>query len=244
MISKISLVQAVLLIILFISVNTAFLGISAVNIIIFFLFILALFVYFYEFHSRSQKETEIMKLKNSNVKDHLTRLYNRRYLDKLLAKIHEESVKRNIPFSVIMLDIDHFKKINDDYGHDKGDEVLKAFADILARTVRTEDYAARFGGEEFMVLLINSVLTDAVMVAFRIKTAIAKEKIKDVGYITVSMGVIEAGEKLDENVEDIVKHVDELLYAAKESGRNRIIARGKERMVEITDSLTGVLNEI
>lgn len=244
MISKISVIQSILAIILFIAVNTAFLGISIINIIIFLLFTLALFMYFYEFHSRSKKETEIKRLKNSNITDHLTQLYNRRYLDKLLAKIHEESVKRKIPFSAIMLDIDHFKKINDDYGHDKGDEVLKTFADILARTVRTEDYAARFGGEEFMVLLVNSILTDAVMVAFRIKTAIAKEKIKDVGYITVSMGVIEVGEKLDENVEDIVKHVDELLYAAKESGRNRIIARGKERRVEITNSLTGVLNEI
>ena len=244
MISKISVIQSVLAIILFIVVNTAFLGISAINIIIFLLFVLALFIYFYEFHSHSKKETEIKRLKNSNIKDHLTQLYNRRYLDKLLAKIHEESVKRGIPFSVIMLDIDHFKKINDDYGHDKGDEVLKTFAEILARTIRTEDYAARFGGEEFMVLLVNSVLTDAVMIAFRIKTAIAKEKIKDVGYIAVSMGVIEADGKLDENVEDIVRHVDELLYAAKEGGRNRIIARGKERRVEITDSLTGVLNEI
>ena len=242
--AKISIIQALISIALFILVNIPYFSLTDVNAAIVISFILALSAYFYESHFHSKKETEITRLRNAGIKDHLTQVYNRRYLDKLLNVFYKNAIEDRNGFSVIMLDIDHFKKINDDYGHDKGDEVLKTFAGILARTIRTEDYATRFGGEEFIVLLPDSNLTDAVMVAFRIKTAVAKVKIEGVGYITASMGVIEFNKEFDKNIEEILKNVDELLYKAKENGRDRIVARGKEKTVEITDSLARVLNEI
>ena len=230
MISKILAFQIGLSVFILLMVNAPYFTLREINIAVIVSFLSSLFVYFYVLYFHMKKDGEVAVLKKINVHDHLTNLYNRRYLDKLLAGAYAE----NAGFSVIMLDIDHFKRINDNYGHDKGDDVLRTFARIMADSVRAGDYCARFGGEEFMILLLNSELRDAVKAAMRIKERIAKTDISGVGHITASMGVVEFDKEEDCDVEGLIKNVDELLYTAKENGRNRIVLRGKNKISEIT----------
>lgn len=230
MISKILAFQIGLSIFILLMVNAPYFTLREINVAVIISFLSSLFVYFYVLYFHMKKDGEVAVLKKTNMQDHLTNLYNRRYLDKLLAGAYAE----NTGFSVIMLDIDHFKRINDNYGHDKGDDVLRTFARIMADSVRAGDYCARFGGEEFMVLLLKSELRDAVKAAMRIKERIAKTDISGVGHITASMGVVEFDKEEDCDVEGLIKNVDELLYTAKENGRNRIVLRGKNKISEIT----------
>lgn len=230
MISKILAFQIGLSVFILLMVNAPYFTLREINIAVIVSFLSSLFVYFYVLYFHMKKDGEVAVLKKTNVQDHLTNLYNRRYLDKLLAGAYAE----NAGFSVIMLDIDHFKRINDNYGHDKGDDVLRTFARIMADSVRAGDYCARFGGEEFMVLLLKSELRDAVKAAMRIKERTAKTDISGVGHITASMGVVEFDKEEDCDIEGLIKNVDELLYMAKENGRNRIVLRGKNKISEIT----------
>ena len=230
MISKILAFQIALSAFIFLMVNASYFTVREIDAAVIISFLSSLFVYFYVLYFHMKKEGEVADLKKTNVRDHLTGLYNRRYLDKLLAGAYSG----NIGFSAIMLDIDHFKKINDTYGHDKGDDVLRMFARIMMDSVRAGDYCARFGGEEFMVLLLKSDLRDAVKAAMRIKDKITNTEISGVGHITVSMGVVEFDGDEDKDVEGLIKNVDELLYRAKENGRNRIVLRGQNKIGEIT----------
>ncbi len=164
------------------------------------------------------------KLYQQATRDPLTGLSNRNYFRNELRKFISLSLRYSRALSVIMLDIDFFKKINDTYGHDVGDNVLKGVAEVLMRHVRTHDVAARFGGEEFVMLLPETNLGGAVVVAERVRVAVENYNFEPAGCrhnVTISMGVAEyLGDVLDG--EDIIKRADEALYRAKTSGRNRV----------------------
>jgi two-component system cell cycle response regulator len=156
--------------------------------------------------------------------DSLTGLYNRRaILDKLnelinLANRYKED------FSLSMLDIDHFKKVNDRYGHLTGDEVLEKIAVLIRRNIRETDIVGRYGGEEFIIILPKTNLSSAWVVAERLRTIIEKTEMKDSAgnafTITVSQGLV--GWERDEDAASLISRADEALYKAKEKGRNRV----------------------
>jgi diguanylate cyclase (GGDEF)-like protein len=155
--------------------------------------------------------------------DALTRLYNRRHLDDELARRLIDARRHGDPLSVIILDIDHFKRVNDDHGHPAGDMVLREFAGRLAPQLRTGDVAGRWGGEEFLVILPRTALADAHQVAERIRGAVAavpflagEEQLR----ITVSGGC--AGGPVD-SLEGLVSLADTCLYEAKARGRDQIV---------------------
>jgi diguanylate cyclase (GGDEF)-like protein len=124
------------------------------------------------------------------------------------------------PFSLIMFDIDHFKKINDRYGHLVGDDVLKLLAKLIMEDKRSSDFIYRYGGEEFFLVLPNTDIEGAIKAANRLHQLISNLKVPKVGHITVSMGVVEY--QLEETIDDVIKRVDDLMYQAKNAGRNQI----------------------
>jgi diguanylate cyclase (GGDEF)-like protein len=166
----------------------------------------------------------IIKVKNvaekKAITDKLTGLFNRSIIDTLIQVEIERAKRNNKPISVLLFDIDHFKKINDTYGHDKGDYALKTIAEIARRTLRKSDYIIRWGGEEFLVILPETDLDGAKKVAEKIRSNVENYNLKVIGKVTVSIGVtmLKMGEPLD----NAIKRADEALYAAKNKGRNRV----------------------
>ena len=164
--------------------------------------------------------------KNS-VTDGLTGLANRQRMQALLENETERCLRYSADLSLVMFDIDFFKRVNDDYGHQKGDEVLMAFANILKQACRANDCAARYGGEEFMLILPQTDPQGAYQIAERIRL----EPLK-LGFtsgdrefkVTVSCGVGKFDSKKMDGVDDFITAVDSALYEAKESGRNRTVA--------------------
>lgn len=151
--------------------------------------------------------------------DNLTKAYNRRYFIEYMKKEISRAERKNTEFSLIMFDIDHFKIINDTYGHSAGDEVLKTLINIVQKDLRKSDILSRIGGEEFTILLPDSKLKEAVNTAERARNTIEKYNFKDIGYITVSFGITAYQE--GDMVDDILKRADTALYLAKNGGRNR-----------------------
>jgi two-component system cell cycle response regulator len=159
--------------------------------------------------------------------DPLTGLYNRYYMDMELNTLFAEAQSHKQSLSCIMLDIDRFKSINDTYGHDSGDAVLKQLAVRAQMRVRPTDIVARYGGEEFIILMPSISLSEARTVAERLRESIEIEPFsihmgKDSIVVTVSLGVATYDEQ-DKTPEMLVKRADEALYEAKEGGRNRVI---------------------
>lgn len=154
------------------------------------------------------------------ITDKLTGLFNRTVIDSLLQIEMDRSNRNNKPLSILVFDIDHFKKINDKYGHDKGDYVLKTVADIVKITLRKSDYIIRWGGEEFLVILPETNLENAINVAEKIRFNIENYNFKNIGKVTVSLGATEI--KKGENFDHAFKRADEALYMAKNKGRNRV----------------------
>lgn len=168
--------------------------------------------------SESKKIEE--RLTYLSERDGLTNVYNRRTMFKKLSDlIHTHNVYGEA-FSLIMFDIDHFKKVNDTYGHLVGDDVLRKLSSLIHEDKRKDDIVCRYGGEEFFLLLPNTSIEGAKQLAKRLHGIISDMKIKKVGSITVSMGVVE--HKLDEAIDEVVKRVDDLVYKAKDAGRNTI----------------------
>lgn len=162
------------------------------------------------------------------VMDQLTGLYNRRFLDSRLSAMFTESVLRARALSVLMLDVDRFKTINDSWGHGAGDDVLREFADRVRACTRGIDVVARMGGEEVAVLLPDTTLEAAYAVAERIRKRVEAEPFPIQSHsrgipVTVSIGVA-SRRGGDASAETIVKRADDALYRAKEAGRNRVIA--------------------
>ena len=159
--------------------------------------------------------------------DPLTGLNNRRFLDNHLATMLDQAHRRRAPLSLMIFDIDHFKRVNDTHGHGCGDEVLKGFADRLRRIIRGGDLLCRLGGEEFVIVMPNASVELATRVAERTRSAIETEPfvIDRSGRtipITVSVGV--AGRGRDSDADSLYRRADRALYRSKSEGRNRVTA--------------------
>ena len=160
--------------------------------------------------------------------DPLTGLYNRRYMETHVGTLVERSAARGKPLSVLILDIDYFKSINDNFGHDTGDDVLREFAERLKASIRGIDLACRFGGEEFVVVMPDTDVGVATLVAERIRRRIAGEPFPiERGArgieVTISIGIA-ARMGPQDNASQMLKRADEALYRAKRDGRNRVVA--------------------
>lgn len=160
------------------------------------------------------------------VTDELTGLYNRRYFDRHLAIMLSKSHTQDRDLALMLLDIDHFKSVNDAHGHDAGDAVLKEFAQRLRRNIRGVDLACRFGGEEFVVLMPDTDHRQAEAVAERVRYAVA-ERPFEVGTVLELMLTVSVGVSLNEHDHDmpetLLKRADIALYRAKREGRNRVV---------------------
>jgi two-component system, cell cycle response regulator len=162
------------------------------------------------------------------ITDALTGLHNRRYMESHLATLAEQASARGKPLALMILDIDFFKAINDTYGHDAGDDVLREFAVRIRKSIRGIDLACRYGGEEFVIVMPETDLHVAGMVAERLRRSIAGEKFainkgaKRVD-VTISIG-LSTLERKGEAVADVLKRADKALYRAKNDGRNRVVS--------------------
>lgn len=173
------------------------------------------------------KENQIMrdmeKFKILATQDQLTELPNRRYIDQYLeSKIHEFKTL-NIPFGVMFIDIDEFKKINDSYGHHFGDEVLKMVADVFKGAKRTTDLIGRWGGEEFIGIFVGIDGNQLKIIAEKLRVLIEKSEVRALEEkvkVTISIGATIA--RKQDTLKSIIKRADKLLYESKSSGRNMI----------------------
>lgn len=172
----------------------------------------------------SLKESN-QQLKELSQTDALTSLANRRCLMEILAVEYERSQRNITPFSLLMIDLDHFKKINDTYGHQEGDVVLRSLSELMLSHLRQYDTAARFGGEEFSLVLPETDPVEAAGVAERMRKAIAGmsftgaiAKLK----ITASIGVATVPKPQIQSVDEMLRAADDALYEAKSNGRNRV----------------------
>jgi len=166
------------------------------------------------------------KLQNMAMHDQLTGLYNRYFLLEDARHKVSKSKRHSYALSVLMMDIDHFKVINDNYGHAVGDDVLRAVADSLSSEKRQEDVLARFGGEEFVLLLDHCNIKEAEIKAERLRAAIEILQPADLK-ITVSVGVAELNSE-ETTFTEPLKRADDALYIAKEKGRNRVVICTKD----------------
>lgn len=173
------------------------------------------------------------RLKHIGMTDTLTGVHNRRYVERRLIEEVGRSRRQGYALSCMYIDIDHFKRINDSIGHQAGDEVLRAVAARIKAELRLTDALGRFGGEEFVVLLIDAALDDAAGVAERIRQSIAEQPLVLLDGtkldVTVSIGIAaltrhEAGRPIEATVQEFVARADRALYRAKEGGRNRVVA--------------------
>ena len=168
----------------------------------------------------TQLQAEKEKFKHLATKDKLTGLFNRVQLDQFFTTSENIMDNTENAISVIMLDIDHFKKVNDTYGHLTGDNVLKELAATLIKSTRASDIIIRWGGEEFIILLFSAHLQTAVKIAQTLRKKIEEIDVVDLPKFTVSLGVAEV--LRNESLEDVITKVDTLLYKAKKLGRNRV----------------------
>ncbi|WP_243028435.1 GGDEF domain-containing protein [Thermus albus] len=152
--------------------------------------------------------------------DPLTGLRNRRYLDLVLERELFRVQRYNRPLSLMILDLDNFKRVNDTHGHPVGDRVLKTLARCLEEHLRKSDRAVRLGGEEFAILLAETPLAQAVRLAGRLRQAVAALRVPPVAGMTISIGVAEA--RPDDSPLSLLKRADEALYQAKRRGKNRV----------------------
>jgi diguanylate cyclase (GGDEF)-like protein len=170
-----------------------------------------------------EKNRKLEELSNT---DPLTLLANRRFLMNALEKEFQRSERSGSALSLVMADIDHFKMINDALGHQVGDEVLKAVAEAISEDLREYDLAARFGGEEFALILPETPLGKAVPVAERVREKVSRLSLKGTlkGYtVTISLGIVAYPNQRIKSVDDLIRIADDALYAAKRMGRNRVI---------------------
>lgn len=173
-------------------------------------------------------KTELEQYRREALVDPLTGLFNRRAMDTHLDELM--AIEAGTPLSVVMVDIDYFKRINDTYGHAVGDVVIRNVAETMRNCIRGEDFAVRYGGEEFIVLLPDTPLEGAFKVAETIRTRIESLRLVrrhdnfSLGPFTVSLGV--AARRLEDTRESLVQRADKALYQSKNSGRNRVTHEG------------------
>ena len=162
--------------------------------------------------------------------DSFTGLLNRGSIEKMLCRCHEDARKRQLAFSALMIDLDTFKHINDTFGHLKGDEVILEVGRIMKRMIRPTDFAGRWGGDEFVIILPGTTLPGALIVANRLQKAFQTIQLPDHSFLTASIGCTTASSNESEQI--FYKRMDDALYLAKEGGRNRIILLDAEHQVK------------
>lgn len=206
--------------------NTPFWLLASANIID-YNYDVALYMAFQDITSRKSREA---LLKNQATRDPLTAIFNRRYFEEEVFKRIVDAKVYNQPFSVLMIDADHFKNVNDTYGHKTGDKVLIELAATCEKALRNDDIVARYGGEEFVVFLEGVNAQKGKIVADRLREQISEIVVySDEGQevrFTVSIGV--SSSEVSDNIDTLIKTADEALYKAKEGGRNRVEIFSKE----------------
>jgi len=163
----------------------------------------------------SNKNENLMKISST---DMLTGVSNRRFIDERIMKSHEKAIDNNVSYSLIIADIDHFKRVNDVFGHDCGDVVLKTISNLVKDRIRKIDSFCRWGGEEFIILIPNTDKNSAYLLAEEIRKIIANSKMEGIDSVTASFGVTNFLKS--DNPDTIVKRADDLMYLAKIQGRN------------------------
>jgi diguanylate cyclase (GGDEF)-like protein len=178
-----------------------------------------------QLHARIEEIGRLqVALQELAVRDSLTGLYNRRYLDETLEREVSRARREGIPLSLVMLDIDHFKRVNDTYGHQVGDEVLRMLASTLLADIRAEDVACRYGGEEFLILLPNMPLETTMLRAQAWRSAVEALRVTHGNFqitFTISLGV-SAYPEHGKTPDDLTRCADQALYRAKNEGRNQV----------------------
>jgi len=200
-----------------------------VPIIFFFGAVFVLLVCFLAY--RTTKELKrLVDLEQETITDPLMGIYNRRFLDRRLQEEVARSKRHGLELSLMLLDIDHFKKVNDTWGHQNGDIVLKHLARLLVGTLRQTDLVARYGGEEFVVMLLHTPKSETAVLAERIRHTVEQSPalitttkgVYEELRVTVSIGVSCLFSETDEAC-DLLERADKALYEAKQSGRNRVV---------------------
>lgn len=159
------------------------------------------------------------KMEKKHMYDNLTKTYNRNGFESIYDVETKRCDRYKRPFSMIMLDIDFFKKVNDTHGHLVGDDILVSMCDLINNSIRKNDYLIRWGGEEFLIIAPEIDLTGALKLAEKLRVLIDEHVFNTVGHITISLSVVEKND--DELIESFLKRLDDLLYHSKKSGRNK-----------------------
>ena len=170
------------------------------------------------------------RLQEQSIRDPLTDLFNRRFMDESLETEVLRATRNSRPLSLLLIDIDHFKRFNDTFGHDAGDHVLQCLADLLRKFFRASDVCCRHGGEEFAIILPDSSLQNAVVRAMSLRTEVKRLNLiydkQNLGSVTVSIGVAAFPEH-GSNASALLKIADRCLYESKSSGRDVVTAAAK-----------------
>jgi diguanylate cyclase len=174
-----------------------------------------------------QLQAHLEIVRTESFTDPLTALFNRKYFDAAIVRTIEEASEKDQPMSLLVCDIDHFKKFNDNFGHLTGDQVLRLVANALKQNVKGQDLPCRYGGEEFMIILPDTSMRAAVAAAENIRRAVMTKELvrrttgENLGRITMSVGV--ATLHRGDTVHSLIERADKCLYAAKGAGRNRVL---------------------
>jgi len=182
-------------------------------------------------HLQIRELHESLKEKNRQLKemanrDGLTGLYNHRYFQEMISKDFQRAVRYHESLSCVMFDIDHFKKFNDNYGHQAGDMVLKTLGDLIEELVRDSDLSARYGGEEFVLLMYHTAPKEALMVAERLRKSVEQHKFQVDNLtlaVAISVGVASFPHPEIVDAKTLIECADKALYRAKGEGRNRVV---------------------
>ena len=181
--------------------------------------------YFYTAKPVIESHILMDQLRDSSLRDGMTGLYNRRFLEEFIDKAQSQALRTDQKYSIMMIDIDFFKLVNDEYGHDVGDKVIKGLSEVLISSIRSADLAIRYGGEEFVIMLHNSDLKGSERVAEDIRTKFSELKFdldKTTLQKTLSVGVSIFPDHTD-SMWKAIKYADTALYEAKNSGRNKVV---------------------
>ncbi len=183
----------------------------------------------------NQLREDLANVRQESLTDALTGIANRKMFDTTLRECADAALRNAEPMSLMLLDIDHFKKFNDTFGHQLGDKVLQLVAHTLTQCVKGRDLPARYGGEEFGIILPQTNLEAATTLADQVRLSVAQRKIvrkstgQDLGTITMSIGV--SAYVPGEDLAGLIERADGALYAAKDAGRNRVMARAADTNV-------------